>query len=236
MNPGTLYLVPVPLGKVTATASLPATVCAQASRLRYFIAENAKSARAFLKTLPDPMPFQHISISELNEHTPPTILLELLQPLLAGSDVGLLSEAGCPAVADPGAELVALAQARGIRIVPLIGPSSILLALMASGLGGQHFAFHGYLPTKEATRNQKIVFLEKDSRTYQRTQIFIETPYRNLKLFTALINHCANQTRLCLASNLTLPDESILTHRIYQWRILPPPEINRRPTVFLLLA
>ena len=166
MRRGTLYLIPVPLGpcgpgEMAAVASLPAPVCAQASRLRYFIAENAKSARAFLKTLPGPIPLQHISIRELNEHTPPTILQELLQPLLAGFDTGLLSEAGCPAVADPGAELVALAQKHGIRIVPLIGPSSILLALMASGLGGQHFAFHGYLPSKEAARNQKIAFLEK---------------------------------------------------------------------------
>ena len=236
MTRGTLYLIPVPLGMIPAAESLPAAVCAQVAGLRYFIAENAKSARAFLKSLPSRIPLQDISISELNEHTPPAVLHERLAPLLAGSDVGLISEAGCPAVADPGAELVALAQANGIRIAPLVGPSSILLALMASGLGGQHFAFHGYLPAKEKARNQKITALEKESRTHRRTQIFIETPYRNLKLFAALLDHCAGQTRLCLATNLTLPGESILTHRIDQWKKLTPPEINRRPTVFLLLA
>lgn len=236
MNPGTLYLIPVPLGKLRAAAALPATVCAQAAQLRHFIAEDAKSARAFLKSLPDPITLRDISINELSEHTSPNVLQELLQPLLAGSDVGLISEAGCPAIADPGAELVALAQTCGIRVVPLIGPSSILLALMASGLGGQHFAFHGYLPVKEDARNRRIIFLEKNSRACQRTQIFIETPYRNLKLFSALIDHCAPKTRLCLATDLTLPGESILTRHIDQWRTLTLPKIDRRPTVFLLLA
>ena len=236
MRRGTLYLIPVPLGVIPAVESLPAAVCAQAAGLRYFIAENAKSARAFLKSLPSRIPLQDISISELNEHTSPAVWHEWLAPLLAGSDVGLISEAGCPAVADPGAELVALAQAQGIRVVPLIGPSSILLALMASGLGGQHFAFHGYLPAKEDARNQAIATLEKDSRAHRRTQIFIETPYRNLKLFAALLERCAGQTRLCLATDLTLSDETIRTRRIDQWKKLTPPEIDRRPTVFLLRA
>ena len=236
MSSGTLYLIPVPLGAMAPSAVLPESVCKRAAQLRYFVAENAKSARAFLKNLPILVPLQEIAIHELNEHTPQTALPELLRPLLAGFDLGLISEAGCPAVADPGSELVALAQNHGIRVVPLIGPSSILLALMASGLGGQNFAFHGYLPAKEDARNQKITALEKESRLYRRTQIFIETPYRNHKLFTALTNRCADSTRLCLATDLTLPEESILTRNIGQWKKSTPPKIDRRPTVFLLLA
>ena len=140
------------------------------------------------------------------------------------------------AVADPGAELMALAHRRGLRVVPLVGPSSILLALMASGLGGQNFAFHGYLPAKEEERAYAIAALEKDSRRHQRTQIFIETPYRNRKLFEALLAGCAEQTRLCLATDLTLDGETIVTRTVGEWKKTKPPEIDRRPTVFLLRA
>ena len=158
----------------------------------------------------------------------------LLEPLRAGFDVGLVSEAGCPAVADPGAALVALAQDKGFRVTPMIGPSSILLALMGSGLSGQNFAFHGYLPAKEDLRQKKIVALEKDSRTERRTQIFIETPYRNRQMFEALLKTCSPQTRVCIATNLTHENEAITTRTIAAWKKAPPPDIDRHPTVFLL--
>ncbi len=236
MNLGTLYLIPVPLGETDISETLPPAVRECAAQLSHFVAENAKSARAFLKKLPSRLPLQEISIRELSEHTPAAMLPTLLQPLLAGADVGLVSEAGSPGVADPGADLVALAHRHGVRVVPLVGPSSILLAVMASGLGGQNFAFHGYLPAREEERAAKIKTLEKDSRAHKRTQIFIETPYRNRKLFDALLKHCAHSTRICLATDLTLAGESILTRNVADWEKRARPEIDRRPTVFLLLA
>ena len=164
MNKGRLYLIPVPLGSVPADTALPPSVCNIAKLLKHFIAENAKSARAFLKSLPSDTPLQQIEIHELSEHTASSALPNLLAPLLEGIDVGLISEAGCPAVADPGANLVALAHEQGIQVFPMIGPSSILLALMGSGLSGQNFAFHGYLPAKDEQRQKKLKELEKDSR------------------------------------------------------------------------
>ncbi len=173
---------------------------------------------------------------ELNEHTRADALDALLAPLRAGHDVGLLSEAGCPAVADPGANLVALAQKEGIRVVPLIGPSSLLLALMASGLNGQRFAFQGYLPAKDGDRTRALRDLETESRKRQQTQIFIETPYRNRVMFDAILQACQPATRLTVATDLTLPSESVRTLTIQQWKKQTPPDIERRPTVFLLLA
>ena len=236
MKPGTLYLIPVPLGPAPLEQVLPQTVRERAATLTHFIAENAKSARAFLKALPCALPVQEIRISELNEHTEAAALPALLAPLLDGHDTGLISEAGCPAVADPGANLVTLAQERGIRVVPLVGPSSLLLALMASGLSGQNFAFHGYLPARDDQRQKRILELEKDSRQHRRTQIFIETPYRNSKMLESLLKHCAPQTRLCIATNLTLESEQVVTRSAAQWKQCPPPDIDRRPTVFLLQA
>ena len=172
MTPGRLFLIPVPLGASPVPEVLPAAVIGRARVLKHFVAENAKSARAFLKSLPTDTPLQQIDIRELNEHTPSGALSELLSPLLAGHDTGLISEAGCPAVADPGAALVALAHASGITVTPLVGPSSLLLALMGSGLSGQNFAFHGYLPAKEDQRRKRILELERDSRKERRTQLF----------------------------------------------------------------
>lgn len=234
MNKGRLFLIPVPLGTTPLEAILPNQVCEHAKRLKYFVAENAKSARAFLKSLPSETPLQQIEIHELNEHTSQTQLPALLTPLLAGIDVGLISEAGCPAVADPGATLVALAHKEGIQVRPLTGPSSILLALMGSGLSGQNFAFHGYLPTKEDLRQRKIRELEQDSRREKRTQIFIETPYRNHKMLETLINTCNQNTKICVATDLTLGSELITTHRCSEWRHTQLPSIDRHPTVFLL--
>ncbi len=236
MIKGKLFLIPVPLGQTPADAVLPQPVRDCAKHLRHFIAENAKSARAFLKSLPSETPLQQIEIHELNEHTPSSDLAELLAPLLGGVDVGLISEAGCPAVADPGANLVALAHNEGIQVLPLIGPSSILLALMGSGLSGQNFAFHGYLPAKEDQRQKRLRELEKDSRQEKRSQIFIETPYRNQQMLETLINACAPNTKICVATDLTLDSESIMTRTPAEWRRQGVPNIDRRPTVFLLQA
>lgn len=233
---GTLYLIPVPLGPGKCEAVLPPPVLEQVRQLRHFVVEHAKTARAFLKTVEMPVPIQELALSELNEHTRKEAVEALLAPLLQGSDMGLLSEAGCPAVADPGAELVAQAQARNIRVVPMIGPSSLLLALMASGLNGQRFAFHGYLPAKDEERRQAIKQLESESRKLRQTQLCIETPYRNKALFEAFLQHGQPSTRLCLATDLTLPSESIRTMSLGDWRRQPLPDFERRPTVFLLLA
>lgn len=236
MSNGTLYLIPVPLGAVTPESSLPASVVERVRPLTHFVVENAKSARAFLKAVGTEKALQALQLEELNEHTRPEALDRLLAPLRAGLDVGLLSEAGCPAVADPGANLVALAQQENIRVVPLIGPSSLLLALMASGLNGQCFAFHGYLPAKELERAKTLRELESESRKRRQTQIFIETPYRNRQLYDSILQICQPGTRLTVATDLSLHGESILTRTIQQWKKQTPPEFERRPTVFLLLA
>jgi 16S rRNA (cytidine1402-2'-O)-methyltransferase len=233
---GILYLIPVPLGPTAPQESLPVNVLASVRPLTYFVVEQAKTARAFLKAAGTDTPLQELQLEELNEHTKEAELDRLLAPLRAGHDIGLLSEAGCPAVADPGANLVALAQKEGIRVVPLIGPSSLLLALMASGLNGQRFAFQGYLPAKEIERNKALRDLETESRKRQQTQLFIETPYRNQALFSSILQTCQPATRLTVATDLTLNSESVLTRTIAQWKKQTPPDIERRPTVFLLLA
>lgn len=233
---GILYLIPVPLGPTPPLESLPANVLNIVRPLTHFIVEQAKTARAFLKAAGTESPLQELHLEELNEHSRPDALDRLLAPLRSGHDVGLLSEAGCPAVADPGADLVALAQREGIRVVPLIGPSSLLLALMASGLNGQRFAFQGYLPAKEADRAKALRDLESESRKRQQTQLFIETPYRNRALFDSILQICQSNTRLTVATDLTLASESVITRNIQQWKKQTPPDIERRPTVFLLLA
>ncbi len=233
---GTLYLIPVPLGPADPVETLHPHILATIRPLTHFVVEQAKSARAFLKAAGTDSPLQELALEELNEHTRCKDIERLLAPLRAGHDVGLLSEAGCPAIADPGADLVALAQRENIRVVPLVGPSSLLLALMASGLNGQRFAFQGYLPAKEAERRKALGELENESRKRQQTQLFIETPYRNRALFETILQTCRPDTRLCLATNLTLPGESIRTRSIDQWKKEAPPDLERRPTVFLLLA
>ncbi|WP_371325204.1 SAM-dependent methyltransferase [Dechloromonas sp. ZY10] len=237
---GKLYLIPVPLGPSPISANLTPSALEIIRPLTHFVVEQAKTARAFLKAVSTNLPLQQLQLAELNEHTRADALEALLAPLLAGHDLGLLSEAGCPAVADPGANLVALAQRHGVQVIPLIGPSSLLLALMASGLNGQCFAFHGYLPTKDAERSKALRELENESRKRRMTQLFIETPYRNRALFDALLNTCQPGTRLCLATDLTLDSERIVTRSISAWRQQlkkeAPPDIERRPTVFLLLA
>ena len=214
----TLYLIPVPLGPVSPEACLPPDTLAVARRLDSFVVERAKTARAHLKAMGHPLPLQQIEMHELNEHTPASEIDALLAPLVAGRDVGLLSEAGCPAVADPGAKLVRAAHRAGIPVAPLVGPSSILLALMASGLGGQHFAFHGYLPAKEPERNQNIRELEKAARRDRSTQLFIETPYRSAVLLDALATTLSPDTLVSVGADLSLPSQLIRTRNAKDWR------------------
>lgn len=236
MNTGSLYLIPVSLGPAGTGLTTPADVAARACNLSYFVVENAKTARAELKRLDHPAPLRDLDIRELPEKPGAADLDALLTPLLAGQDAGLMSEAGCPAVADPGALLVRRAHEKGIKVVPLVGPSSLLLGLMASGLNGQSFAFHGYLPVDEEARKRRIRELEAESARHSRTQLFIETPYRNDRMFEALRNTCSPETRLCIARDLTTADEWIATRRITDWKKTAAPDLSKRPTVFLLLA
>ena len=241
---GTLYLIPNSLGGSELAGVIPEPVRAQTASLQFFVAENAKSARAFLKlvsrTHPLKQSLQETHISELNVNTPTEQLPMLLAPLLQGHDVGLLSEAGVPAVADPGAALVQLAHREGITVKPLVGPSSLLLALMASGLNGQSFAFHGYLPTDASERANRIRQLEQRSRQEKQTQMLIETPYRNEAMLHALASTCAPNTLICVATDLTLDTESVRTCSAQQWQreisAGKTPSLKKRPSVFLLLA
>lgn len=220
-----LYAIPTPLGG-SPEAALPAPAIQTIRTLRDFAVENAKSARAFLGALG--MPVRELSILEIGKDAD-------LAPLRAKRPLGLLSEAGCPAIADPGAALVEAAHREGFRVVPLVGPSAIVLALMASGLEGQRFAFCGYLPREDGERKRRIRELEQRSKRENETQIFIETPYRNDALLSALLASCHESTKLCLAADLTLPGESVTTKSVAAWRRAKA-AIGRRPAVFLLEA
>jgi 16S rRNA (cytidine1402-2'-O)-methyltransferase len=247
--PGTLYLIPNTLGPTDAAPHalshvLPEQVQDIASKLDYFVAENAKTARAFLKLVaidhPLARPLQDIRIAELNVNTPPQALAALLAPLLDGQDAGLVSEAGVPAVADPGADLVRLAHQHGVPVRPLVGPSSLLLAVMASGLNGQSFAFNGYLPTDGAQRTKRIQQLEQRARSEKQTQLLIETPYRNGAMLEALVASCQPQTLICVATDLSLATETVRTQTAAKWKAQlaagKAPDFHKKPTVFLFLA
>lgn len=236
MSTGTLYLIPVTLGDDRIDRALPPEVASLARRLDIFVVENEKTARRFLGALKTDKPVRELTLLTLNEHTTEKELPALLAPLLQGHDVGLMSEAGCPGVADPGAQLAALSHRKGIRVAPLVGPSSILLALMASGLDGQRFTFLGYLPSEKAARVQKLREIEQLSRKNRETQIFIETPYRNQHLLQDILASCHPETRLCVASNVSLDTESIHSQRVADWNKAPLPDLHKQPTVFLLLA
>ena len=226
---GILYAIPTPLGGSAADA-LPASALQTVRTLRHFVVENAKSARAFLKEAGVPCTIQELDISVLEPD-----VSKHIRKLQEDISIGLLSEAGCPSIADPGAALVEAAQREGIRVVPLVGPSSIVLALMASGLEGQRFAFCGYLPREPEERKRRIRELEARSRKKHETQIFIETPYRNDALLGALLEVCSPGTLLCVASDLTLPSEQVNTMKIPDWRGAHH-RIGKRPTVFLMLS
>ena len=238
---GTLYLIPSTLGECCVGDVLPQRTSEVVNRVSHYVVENTRSARRFLSKLKIRQSIDFLAFAELNEHTPSAEVAPLLAPLLEGHDVGLISEAGVPAVADPGAALVQLAHKRGVRVVPLVGPSSILLALMASGFNGQEFAFAGYLPIKPDERVRAIKNLEKlAARQPERsgarqgqTQIFMETPYRNNKLVADLLAVCNPQTQLCIAANITLENEFIATKTVGEWK-KNVPDLNKRPCIFLV--
>ncbi len=233
---GTLYLVPVTLGDDHISAALPPDVVSRVRLLEHFIVENEKTARRFLGAVKTAKPVRELQMLTLNEHTTEKELPTLLVPLMEGHDVGLMSEAGCPGVADPGALVVALAHRKGIRVTPLVGPSSILLSLMASGMDGQRFTFLGYLPSEKGARVQRLKEIEQISRKHHETQIFIETPYRNQHLLDDILTCCHPETRLCVASNVSLADEHIESKAVRLWQQGPRPDLHKKPTVFLLLA
>ena len=235
-NLGTLYMIPVTLGDDRLSHVLPQGVMALTRKLDNFVVENEKSARRFLSSLKTEKPVREINMQLLNEHTEAKDIPALLSPLLAGHDVGMLSEAGCPGIADPGAALAESAHRRGIRVSPLVGPSSILLSLMASGFNGQQFTFLGYLPSDKNARITKLKEIEKRSQQRKETQIFIETPYRNQHMLEDILAHCADVTRLCVASNISLENELIISKPIAEWNKMGPLDLHKQPTVFLIFG
>lgn len=228
-----LYLLPVALGDTELARVLPAYNFEVLREIRHFIVEDIRSARRFLKKSEPAMDIDALTFFPLNKHTPATEITSYLTPLMNGSPMGVISEAGCPAVADPGADVVAIAQQKGLKVIPLVGPSSILLSIMASGFNGQSFAFHGYLPIEAGPRQKRIRELENRIYHEDQTQLFIETPYRNQKLFEELIRSCRPQTRLCVAAQITCTDESIRTRSIAEWH-KHPINIGKVPCIFLL--
>jgi 16S rRNA (cytidine1402-2'-O)-methyltransferase len=233
---GALFLVPNLLGVVPPTDVLPARTIAVARHLSHWVVETPKAARAFIKSLDPPAPIATLDIRELGPSPDPGHLAALLSPLQAGADVGVLSDAGCPGVADPGAALVAAAHNAGVRVVPLVGPSAILLALMASGMNGQSFAFHGYLPVNREERAAALQRLEHESRTHVRAQIFIETPYRNVAMLGAIASVLRPETSVCVAADLTLPTETIVRSSAGAWQRRDHAAYAKRPALFVLQA
>jgi 16S rRNA (cytidine1402-2'-O)-methyltransferase len=232
---GTLYLIPNVIAEGTTDAVILPHVKNTIKAIRYFLAEDIRTARRFVSSLKIFDSIEPIQFNVLNKETRPADLSDLLKPLAAGNDMGIITESGCPGIADPGALAVAFAHRQNIRVVPLVGPSSLLLALMASGLNGQHFAFRGYLPVNKAERDAAIAAYEKESRKMSVTQIFIETPYRNNQLFESLVRTLSGSTLLCAATDITGKSESIKTRTVSDWR-KEKTEFPKLPTVFLFLA
>lgn len=230
---GILYLIPTTLGETDINNVLPANNANVIKDLRYFIVENIRSARRFFKLVDKSIVIDDLHLYELNQHTPPESVADMLAPLHKGESVGIISEAGCPAIADPGADVVAIAQKQGVKVVPLVGPSSILLSLMASGFNGQNFAFCGYLPIDKKARVAKLKQIENRIFSENQTQIFIETPYRNNQLIQDMIETLRSTTLLCIASEVTTENESIKTLTIAEWKKIKP-DINKRNTIFLI--
>ena len=230
---GILYLIPNTLGQSNIDNVLPSYNISIAKNLRHFIVENVRSARRFLKMLDRDIVIDDLSFYELNRHTPPDRIAELLLPIYEGHSMGIISEAGCPAIADPGADVVAIAQRKNIRVVPLVGASSIILSLMASGFNGQSFAFVGYLPIDKKARIQRLKQLESRASSERQTQIFIETPYRNNQLVQDMVATLKPDTLLCIASELTADTESVKTLPIAEWA-KQQIDINKRNTIFLI--
>jgi 16S rRNA (cytidine1402-2'-O)-methyltransferase len=233
---GTLFLVPNLLGAVPPANVLPQRTIEVARALTHWVVETPKAARAFIKSLDPPQPIATLSIHELGATPAADHVAALLAPLRAGTDIGLVSDAGCPGVADPGAVLVAAAHAAGLRVVPLVGPSAVLLALMASGMNGQGFAFHGYLPVKADERAAALQRLESESRTRGQAQLFIETPYRNEAMLGAIATALSPATQVCIAADLTLPSETIERRSAGQWKKRDHAQFAKRPALFVLQA
>ncbi len=235
MHNGTLYLIPVPIADNLPAGNVSQSVKLLVAGITVFVVENAKTARQWLKWYEHPGEMRQLTIVELKAVDSRKALAAYLTPLTEGKNIGVMSEAGCPGVADPGANLVREAHRLGFRVAPLVGPSSILLALMASGLNGQRFRFHGYLPVDRIERAKAITELEQSSRRDQETQLFIETPYRNGAMIDTLMATCNSQTLLCIAADVTGENEMIITRTIGEWR-KQLPDLDKRPTVFLLQA
>jgi 16S rRNA (cytidine1402-2'-O)-methyltransferase len=228
-----LYLIPNLLSEGDWQNVLPARVLPLLTQTRYFVVENIRTARRFMKQVNQDIEIDDLTFFELNKHTPSSEIPSFLKPLEKGEDVAVISEAGCPGVADPGAEIVKLAHQKKMEVVPITGPSSIILSLMASGLNGQNFAFNGYLPVKSSERSKAVKVLEKKAKIEQQTQIFIETPYRNNQLMKDLLKMCSSATLLCIAANLTGENEFIATRPVGEWK-KGMPDLHKQPAIFLI--
>lgn len=229
-----LYLIPVTLGETSIEQVLPSYNHEIIMGIRHFIVENIRSARRFLRQTDREFPIDDCTFFEMGKHADEKLFSQYLQPLREGKPVGVISEAGCPAVADPGADIVGIAQREGLRVVPLVGPNSMIMAVMSSGLGGQSFAFNGYLPVEPVDRAKRLKMLETRAWTEGQTQLFIETPYRNQKIFQSLLTSLRPQTRLCIAAGITTKDEYIRTLRISEWKNTKLPDLSKVPAIFLI--
>ena len=229
----TLYLIPTTLGETALDTILPAQNDQIVISLKYFIVENIRTARRFLKKVNREINIDELTFFELNQHTSPEEISTFLKPMQEGQDMGVISEAGCPAVADPGADVVAIAQQRNYVVKPLVGPSSILLSLMASGFNGQSFTFHGYLPIQQSDRAKMLKKMEVQIYNNNQTQLFFETPYRNMKILEDILTVCMPDTKLCIAVDITLETEFIKTKTVKEWKSQKP-DLNKRPCIFLL--
>lgn len=229
-----LYLLPVTLGDTAIDKVLPAYNADIIREIKHFIVEDVRSARRFLKKVDREIDIDTLSFYPLNKHTSPEDISGYLNPLAEGHSMGVISEAGCPAVADPGADVVAIAQRRNLKVVPLVGPSSIILSVMASGFNGQSFAFHGYLPIEPNERSKQLKELEGRIYSEHQTQLFIETPYRNHKMLDDILKACRPQTKLCIAANITCEGEYIKTRTVKEWKGTALPDLSKIPCIFLL--
>ncbi len=234
-NKGKIYLIPTTLGESEPGSVIPANVVDIIERLQYFIVENIRTARRYIRKVSLNKNIDEITFFELNKHTDIKDVASYLNPCISGNSIGVISEAGNPGIADPGANIVKIAHQKKIDVIPLVGPSSILLALISSGMNGQNFAFNGYLPIKDNERIKKIQYLEKKSKSENQSQIFMETPFRNMKMLEAVLQTCRNNTLLCIATDITLQSEFIKTKTIAEWK-KQKPQLNKRPTVFVLQA
>ncbi|HXH99243.1 MAG TPA: SAM-dependent methyltransferase [Sphingobacteriaceae bacterium] len=231
---GTLFLIPVPLAENASAKTFTPFLIQTINNIKEYIVENEKTSRRFLKEAGLTIPQSELIIHDYGKHSrDKSITNSFFNSLTQGNDVGLMSEAGCPGIADPGAEIVAMAHIRGIRVVPLVGPSSILLALMASGFNGQSFTFHGYLPIDKIDRAKRLKELEAAAERFDQTQIFIETPFRNNPIIEEILRSCKPQTRLCIACNLTAEEEFVKTKTILEWK-KQIPDLHKKPAIFLL--